>query len=1098
MFRNRRCILAICVLALLAVPAPGLDGEEARASPPPPSGDWTVTDATSISSTTIVLTGDLTIMPGGILTLDTVVLVVGCTYGGEFGITVRSGGELHLRQSNLTASNLSRRFDLSAQAGSVLEMTRSEVHGAGSKWKGPDMPNGIMVRTGSASFTDTLFSNNTVALDIRNCSPTVTGCTFVDNRAAVVAYNSSMTIRDCSIGKSAFGGLILYDRTNITITNCVFTDNLYWGVYANHSSIILSGNVFHLNHISVASVDSLSLRLEDNTFTTDRYVSVSVSRCPSVYLDNDTIRGASRMGLLAEASRVSAVNSTFEGGFYDIQVLKSSKVELLNCTFARHKLGFKELGSRINVSWYIGALVHWWSDGTPVSGAEITVTNSTGNLTAKGITDSQGRFGWAVVQEYTLGLTVKNLFGPQNVTANKMGLTRTVGVTVNRSLEVDLLLDDIGPAIQVDFPQSGAFLNVTRVRLKGLSWDNETRVASIECRVDNGSYVAATGTSFWEFTTGILVNGPHSVTIRGRDTSNNTNQVTVAFTLDTFAPAVTITSPLDGGFTREKNVTVVGTTEKNATVTVNGTPVNVTAFTGAFNLTVELSEGDNFIEVVATDRAGNQGRKVVRFRKDTMVTPIDIFPRNGTWTNQTTVALQGRVEENSTMLIRAQDPSSNSTTNETRLNITTGNFYHLEALRDGTNLFRIDILDDYGNNATVYVTIIQDRSAPLLNLTSPSSDELYTRDRRLMLEGRTEPGASLFLNGRPVLVEDQNFSKALTLDLGENVLNVTAVDAAGNAVSLVFRAVLDRTPPGLEITKPKILSSGKQLRVDTYNLIVRGATEAEALVYITVNGEPVNKGRPVTVDAFGGFRKDVSLRRGKNIILVTAVDRALNPATRHFEVWYEPPPPLLSNEHIFVLVVVIGTIVGLLAVIAWDTKKSTGRWGIRRPAWFRVPEKVKERGRAIRAFVPRPEFGREEVEAGIGAIPAEPRKEGKEPEASGAPAPGAAPAPGETATGTPQPPPVPPIGKEFAVSEKPSAGPAAPPMPAASELPVAEPATGAPAPPAPAGPLPPSVPAAGPAPAPLPAAPPPPPPEPPKPKEVDPLAEIMGAPTRKL
>ena len=94
-------------------------------------------------------------------------------------------------------------------------------------------------------------------------------------------------------------------------------------------------------------------------------------------------------------------------------------------------------------------------------------------------------------------------------------------------------------------------------------------------------------------------------------------------------------------------------------------------------------------------------------------------------------------------------------------------------------------------------------------------------------------------------------------------------------------------------------------------------------------------------------------------------------------------------------------------------------------------------------------------------------------------------------------PPVPPVGKEFAISEKPSAAPAAQPIPGATELPVAEPAGGAPAPAATAGAPAPAQPA-GPGPAQPPAAPPPPPPEPPKPKEVDPLAEILGAPTKKL
>jgi hypothetical protein len=1106
MLRNRRDVLLVSVIALLLLPAQGWEAQGGRASPPPPSGDWTVTDATSISGTTIVLTGNLTIMPGGILTLDRVVLVVACSFGGQFCITVRAGGELHLRQSNLTAQNLSRKFDFSAQSGSVLEMTKSEVHGAGSIWVEPAQTSGIMVRTGSATFTDTVFSQNTVALDIRNCSPTVTNCTFYDNLAAVVAYNSSMQFQNSFVSRAESGGILLYDRTNITLSGCNFTQNFRSAVYANHSSVTLSRNTFYQNYISVHSEDSAGLRIDNSSFTDDKYIAITVYRCPSVSLGDVTVRGAVRMGLRAESCRVSAVNSTFSSGLYDIQLHANSTGDLVNCTFTPHNLNLLDPASRINVSWFVGALVRWWSNGTPVLGADITLTNSTGNLTAKGTTDAQGRFSWGVVLNYTLGTKTLVNFGPYNVTAKKKGLTTTVESAVNRSLDVEILLDDIGPVIRVDFPQNNAFLNLTRVTLKGLAWDNETQVASIECKVDNGSFASASGSSFWEFTTGLLVNGPHTVLVRGRDTSNNTNQLTVAFTLDTFAPTVFVSSPSDGGFTRESNVTVIGTTERNATVTVNGTSVNVSAPAGAFNLTVELQEGDNLIEVVATDRAGNRGVKVVRFRKDTIVTPIDIYPRNGTWTNLTEISLFGQIEENSTILIRTQDAFSNFTTNETRFNVTTGTFSVKVALRNGTNLFRIDILDGYGNNATEYITIIQDRAAPFLNVSSPPVQTYYTRERRLMLEGRTEPGATLYLNGRVKLSEDGNFSWPLTLDIGENVLNITAVDAAGNAVSVVYKAILDRTPPMLLLSSPKLLASGKPLKLDAGTLKVRGTTESEALVYITVNGKPVNNGKPIAVDAFGGFRKDIQLQKGYNTIEVTAIDRAGNPHVEQRVVKYEPPPPLLSNEQLAALIVVIGIVVGLVSVVAWDTKKSTGRWGLKRPAWFRLqlPEYVKDRARAVRAFVPKPEFGREEHEAGIGAVPAEPGKEGKEPQAAGAPAPVAAQwdaaAPPGAAPAEPAVPPVPPIGKEFSVSEKPAGAPATRPIPGASELPVAEPAAGT-APPAgaaPAGPAAPGAPAPGPAPAPAQPPSPPPPAEPPKPKEVDPLAEIMGAPTKKL
>jgi hypothetical protein len=1099
MFRRLRGVLVVSILAVLLFPAIGVLGDGGRFSPPPASGDWTVTDVTSISGATIVLDGNLTVLPGGVLTLTDCVLVVNCSYPGQFHINVRGGGEFHLRSSNLTALNTSRRFDFTADPLSVLEIWRSEVHGAGSNWTESGATNGVLVRTGNAAISDSLFSENLEALHVRDCSPTVTNCTFINNSAACVAHNSSMVFRDCLVANGSRSGVELRDQTDISITGCNFSGNFRWAVVANQSSVTVARNSFFRNFISVQSEDCRRMVLQDNTFTGDLFTAFWLVRCGSGLLSNDTVQGAYRYGLYELGSNVTAVNTTLNSSGYDIHLEEASSADLVNCTFNRYNLEFIGPDSWINVSWFVNVLVKWWSNESPVPGALVSCADGGGNTSFTAQTDQQGWAMYGVAREYAQSLRTRSTYGPYTVTAQKNGKVTSAVFDINRTTETDILLDDIGPGVRVDFPSSGAYLNLTRVKLKGTAWDNETSVASVECRVDNGSFAPASGTSFWEFTTGILINGRHTVQVRGKDVANNTNTVTVAFTLDTIPPPLTILSPGDGSYTRESNITLLGRSEPNATVTVNGLPAPLDNSTGSFNLTVPLAEGDNVLDVLAADRAGNLAEKVLHVRKDTMIAPFDIFPANGTWTNRTGIDIYGRVEGNTTITILSVDPGTNTTSSLASLNTTYGNFTQRVSLHNGANLIRVEVQDRYGNTATEDITIFQKLLPPAFNITSPPSTEFYTNQRRLVITGTIEPGALLYLNGRPVLVQDGNISKSLTLDLGLNILNLTATDPAGNTVSVLYRVYFDRTPPSLTVISPKRTSSGKPLGVSAGSLMVRGTTEAGALVYVTVNGNPVNGGRPIPVDSFGNFKRSVSLRKGDNSIEVTATDLAGNPTSVTRPVEYSPAPPLLSNEQLAAAVVVIAIVIGFAAVVAWDTKKSTGRWGFRRPVWLKAPETLRERARTIRAFIPKPTFGREDGEDRISPIQAEPRKEGKEPQKAGAaPAPAPAAAAATASPAGPGPPAGPArVGGEFAVSEKPVTTPVAS-IPGATELPVAEPAAG-PAPPAAAPTAAPtaSAPGAAPAPARQPA-PPTPPPEPPKPKEVDPLAEILGTPTRKV
>src|SRR5690606_17676268 len=95
-----------------------------------------------------------------------------------------------------------------------------------------------------------------------------------------------------------------------------------------------------------------------------------------------------------------------------------------------------------------------------------------------------------------------------------------------------------------------------------------------------------------------------------------TDSETVTVTLDTIAPELTLSNVKDGDRTNRETLTVQGTVNDAnlASLTVNGQETSVEE--GLFSKRILLDEGENTVEVVATDAAGNVTTKVVTVEAD--------------------------------------------------------------------------------------------------------------------------------------------------------------------------------------------------------------------------------------------------------------------------------------------------------------------------------------------------------------------------------------------------------------------------------------------------------------------------------------------------
>jgi len=157
-----------------------------------------------------------------------------------------------------------------------------------------------------------------------------------------------------------------------------------------------------------------------------------------------------------------------------------------------------------------------------------------------------------------------------------------------------LTLDTTPPALSVGSPENGSLLANTTVTVTG------TIEAGCKLFVQ-GKAAAVNGNSFsygWN-----LVEGENALTLYAEDAAGNRNYATLKVRRDTIAPALAV-DVAHGLKTKNASIGINGTTEPNATVTVNGVQVAVDA-SGRFFTTVQLAIGPNNITLEGKDPAGN-------------------------------------------------------------------------------------------------------------------------------------------------------------------------------------------------------------------------------------------------------------------------------------------------------------------------------------------------------------------------------------------------------------------------------------------------------------------------------------------------------------
>lgn len=191
--------------------------------------------------------------------------------------------------------------------------------------------------------------------------------------------------------------------------------------------------------------------------------------------------------------------------------------------------------------------------------------------------------------------------------------------------------------------------------------------------------------------------------------------------------------------------------------------------------------------------------------------------------------------------------------------------------------------------------------APSLAITSPATG--VTNISHVVIAGRTDRGAVVTVNARPVPVDVGGFfGLNVTLPDGIHSFAIKAQNAAGLTSSVVITVTVDTIAPVLHFSTPLPDSV-----TETAKVTVTGTTEPGA--YLVVNGFVV------AVAKDGSFAVDAHLSPGANIFRASSTDVAGNSATASLSVHYRPilaPSFLGIGAQIWLIVALVASLAGLV------------------------------------------------------------------------------------------------------------------------------------------------------------------------------------------
>ena len=248
--------------------------------------------------------------------------------------------------------------------------------------------------------------------------------------------------------------------------------------------------------------------------------------------------------------------------------------------------------------------------------------------------------------------------------------------------------------------------------------------------------------------------------------------------------------------------------------------VSATAGTGSASLVRDIQAAiTRAFPVISTPLALDQVGSV---QTDPVVDQLPAF------TSEAAVLLQGHVPQFAMEEGRRVEIALNGVVIARLEPDAAGRFAQQLTLREGENSIVITLLQGETAISSRSATSVLDRTAPPLTIIRPRAGDVITSGT-VVVEGKTEPGARVTVNGRVVVAApDGTFSESFSAASGLQPIEVIVLDQAGNATRSAL-AVTVRVPPPV---------AGTAMALSLDRTRVRPGETVVADVSVVDNGRP--------------------------------------------------------------------------------------------------------------------------------------------------------------------------------------------------------------------------------------------------------------------
>ncbi len=614
-------------------------------TPPPATGDWTITDDTVVSGQTIVLTGNLTVRSGGRLTLSDCELLLNLSTHGEYHIEVGMDGELSLSGATVDSADRQSRFNFTVLGRTTIGTTTiRRLDGTPTPTIVTPTLGGLVLRGPNVRVHNTTVeASQGFAIAVRTAVygsifPVIEDCIIRSNEGGlycegIAGVGGNPTVRGCSFEGNQVGGALILGASP-TIRDCTFSGTLLPPSLTGITTLLLAEPLIEdcqfqwlLSAINVVAASPTIRRCSVSLCAVGLVVQTggpqisrtSFSTCPVPIVLNSTTARLSRctvsgMTTLGFAVSIDAGRPTITNLVIDISMIGGA-ISIVNRSTATI------LESYLNGT--------WTSDAVRVVDSRPTLRNCSIGHGQDGIELDSSRAiiencrmhensGWGILAVHEAPSMSGNVFGTGSL-ANGEGRVLQL-----YSLRVGVEHEDGSPAVGADLTATDAsgmeVANVT-TDAAGLAFEDivpEYEITNLGERVDYAPYVLRAEL-------GSLQNRTNA--------SFDRADLEIWLVLrSNLPPVVTIVSPTDGA--------TYDVWEHRAGLLINGTAVDPEGgpvhhgwyldgellSAAEWSLRVQLELGEYLLELRASDERGNSAATNVTF---TMIalTPDSFFLR---------------------------------------------------------------------------------------------------------------------------------------------------------------------------------------------------------------------------------------------------------------------------------------------------------------------------------------------------------------------------------------------------------------------------------------------------------------------------------------